>query len=199
MYGKMQVSELTEFSPFICISATWGQILLLDYCRCCCSVTQSCPTFCDPTDCSKPGFPVLYYLPQFAQTHVHWVSNAIQPSHPLSPFLLLPSIFPSIRVFPNEPALHIKWPEYRNFSVSISPSNEHSGLISFSVDWVWSSCNPRDSQECSSTPQLESISSLVLSFLYGPNLTSRHDYWKKLSFDYTHFCHQQSGVSVSAF
>ena len=79
------------------------------------------------------GFPVLHYLPEFAQTHVHWVSDAIQPSHPLSPLLLLPSTFPSIRVFSNESILHIKWPKYWNFSVS--PSNEYSRLISFRTDW----------------------------------------------------------------
>ena len=93
---------------------------------CCCSVAK-CPTFCDPMDCRTPSFPVLHYLPEFAQTHVHWVGDAIQPSHPLSPLLLLPSIFLIIRVFPNELALWIRWPKYWSFS--ISPSNEYSGLI----------------------------------------------------------------------
>ena len=68
---------------------------------------QLYPTLCDPINCSTPGFPVLHYLPEFAQTHVHWVSDAIQLAHPLPPHLLLPSIFPSIRVFSNELALHI--------------------------------------------------------------------------------------------
>jgi len=87
-------------------------------------------------DCSTQGFPVLYYLLELAQTPVHWVSDAIQPSHPLSsPFLLLPSIFPSIRVFSNESSLHIRWLKYWRFSFSISPSNEYSGLISFRIDW----------------------------------------------------------------
>ena len=87
-------------------------------------------TLCDPMDCSTPGFPVLHYLPEFAQTHVHWVSDAIQSSHPLPPHLLfLPSIFPSIRVSSNESALCIRWPKYWSFSFSISPSNEYSGLI----------------------------------------------------------------------
>ena len=66
------------------------------------SVAKLCPTLCDPMDCSMPGFPVLYYLPEFAQTHVHWVGDAIQPSHPLSPLLLMLSIFPSIRGFCSE-------------------------------------------------------------------------------------------------
>ena len=84
-------------------------------------------------DCSTPGFPVLHLL-ELTQTHVNWVSDAIQPSHPLLP-LLLPSIFPSIRVFSNELALSIRWPKYWSFNFSISPSNEYSGLISFRIDW----------------------------------------------------------------
>ena len=99
------------------------------------SVTQSCPTLCNPRDCRTPGFPVHHQLLEFAQTHVHWVGDAIQPSHPLLILLLLPSIFPSIRVFPNESALHIRWPEYWSFSFSISSSNECLGLISFRMDW----------------------------------------------------------------
>ena len=78
----------------------------------CCSVTQSCPTLCDPKHCSTPGFPVLHYLLEFAQTHVHSISDVIQPSHPLCPLLLLPSIFPSIRVFSDDSALPIKWLKY---------------------------------------------------------------------------------------
>ena len=95
--------------------------------------------------------------------------------------LLLPSIFPSIRVFPNESALHIRWPKYWSFSVSISPSNEYSGLIPFRM--VGSSCSPRDSQESSPTPQFKNTNSLVLSFLYSPILTSIQDYRKNHSFD----------------
>ena len=71
---------------------------------CCCSVTQSCPTLCDPIDCSTPGFPVLHHFLEFAQVHVHLIGDAIQPSHPLCPLLLLPSIFPSIRVFSKQVA-----------------------------------------------------------------------------------------------
>ena len=74
-------------------------------------------------------------FPRVSQTHVHWVSDAIQPSHPLSSLLLLPSVFPSIRVFSSESAIHIRWPKYWSFSFSISPSNECSGLISFKIDW----------------------------------------------------------------
>ena len=87
-------------------------------------------------DCSTPGFPVHHQLLELTQTHVHRVGDAIQPSHPLSSLLLLPSIFPSIRVFSNESVLHIRWPKFWSFSFSISPSNEHSGLISFRIDWL---------------------------------------------------------------
>jgi len=83
-------------------------------------------------DCSTPGFPVLHHLPQCAQTHVHWIDDAIQLFHPL---FLLPSIFLSLRVFSNELVFHIRWPKYWSFSFSISPSNKYSGLISFRIDW----------------------------------------------------------------
>ena len=86
-------------------------------------------------DCSTPGFPVLHYLLEFAQTHVHWVDDAIQPSHLLSPASSPALYFPSIRVFSNESALHIRLPKYWSFSFSISPTNEYSGLISFRIDW----------------------------------------------------------------
>ena len=97
------------------------------------SVTQLWPTLCNPMDCSMPGLPVHHQLPEFTQTHVHWIGDAIQPSHPRP---LLPSIFPSIRVFSNESVLCITWPKYWSFSFSISPSNEYSGLISFRMDWL---------------------------------------------------------------
>ena len=87
-------------------------------------------------DCSTPGLPVHHQLLEFTQTHVHRVGDAIQPSHPLLPLLLPPSIFPSIRGFSNESVLHIRWPKYWSFSFSISPSNEYSGLISFRMDWL---------------------------------------------------------------
>ena len=93
--------------------------------------------------------------------------------------LLLPSIFPSIRVFSSESALHNRWPKYWSFSFSISPSNEYSGLISFRFGLVWYPCSPRDSHESSPTPQFKSVHSLELSLLCGPTLTSVHDYWKK--------------------
>ena len=94
------------------------------------SVAQSCPTLCEPMDRSTPDLPVHYQLPEFTQTHVHWVSDAIQPFHPLSTLLLLPSKFPSIRVFSNESFLLIRWPKYWRFSFIISPSKEYSELTS---------------------------------------------------------------------
>ena len=102
---------------------------------CCCSASQSCLTLCDPMDCSTPGFPVLHQLPEFAQTHVQRVGDAIQPSHPLSPLLLLPSVFPSIRIFSDESAPRIRWSKYWSFSFNIRSFNEYSGLISFRIDW----------------------------------------------------------------
>ena len=100
------------------------------------SAAQLCPTLCDPMDCNTPGFPVHHRLLELAQNHVHWVGDAIQPSHPLLSPSLPPSIFPSIRVFSKESVLCIRWPKYWSFSFSISLSNEYSGLISFRFDWL---------------------------------------------------------------
>ena len=110
--------------------------------------------------------------------------------------LLLPAIFPSNRVFSNESVLCIRWPKYWSFRFRISPSNEYSGLISFRMDWLDLLAVQGTLQESSPTPQLESIDSLVLSFLYSPALTSIHDYRKNNSFDYTDLCWQSN---VSAF
>ena len=100
------------------------------------SVAQSCLTLWDPMNCSTPHFPVHHQLPEHTEAHVRWVGDAMQPSHSLLFLLLLPSIFPSIRLFSNESVLCIRWPKYWSFSLSISPSNEYSGLISFRVDWL---------------------------------------------------------------
>ena len=99
------------------------------------SVAQLFPTLCDPMDCSTPGFSVHHQLLELAQTHAHWVGDAIQPSHPLSS-PSPPWYIPSIRVFSNESVLCIRWPKYWSFSFSISPSNEYSELISFRMDWL---------------------------------------------------------------
>ena len=97
------------------------------------SVTQSCPTLCKSMDYSMPGHPVHHQLPEFTQTHVHWVSDAIQSSHPLlSP---LPNLSQHQGLF-NESALSTRGPKYWSFSFNISPSNEYSGLTSFRMDWL---------------------------------------------------------------
>ena len=104
-------------------SLFWEQFLTPS----CCSVTQLCPTLCYPIDCSTPGFPVLHHLLELAETHIHWVGD---PSNHLvlCPPLFLPPIFPSIRVFVSELALHVRCPKCWRFSFSIGPSSEYSGL-----------------------------------------------------------------------
>ena len=100
------------------------------------SVAQSCLTLCDPMNCSTPGLPVHHQLPEFTQTHVHWVGDVIQPSHPLSSLSPTAHNPSSIRVFSNESTICMRWPKYWSFSLSISLSNEHPGLISFRMDWL---------------------------------------------------------------
>ena len=140
-----------------------------------------------------PGFPVLHHLPELAQTH-----ESMMPKNHLilcRPLLLLPSIFPSIRVFSNEWSLRIRWPEYWSFSFSISHSNAYSGLISFRIDW-FDLLSVQGTLKSLLQYQFKSISSLALSLLYGPTLTSIHDYWKNHSFCYMDLCWQNN---VSAF
>ena len=128
------------------------------------SVTQLSPTLYDPMDCSTPGFPVHHHLPELAQTHVHQVSDDIQPSHPLSS----PSP-PSFNLSQNHGlfkwvVLRNQWPKYWSFSFSISPSNEYSGLISFRIDW-FDSLQSKGLSRVFSTPQFKIINSLVLNTL----------------------------------
>ena len=111
--------------------------------------------------------------------------DSVMPSNHLilcRPLLLLPSIFPSIRVFSNESALRIRWPKYWSFSFNLSPSNEYSGLISFRMDWL-DLLAVQVSLKSSPIPQFKSSNSSALSFLYSPILTSIHDYWKNHSLD----------------
>ena len=125
--------------------------------------------------------------------------ESVMPSNHLilcHPLLLLPSIFPSIRVFSNESVLWIRWPKYWSFSFNISPSNEHSELDLLQDGLVGSPCTPRDSQESSPTPQFKSINSSALSFLQSPNLISIHDHWKNHNLDQMDICWQSN---VSAF
>ena len=124
--------------------------------------------------------------------------ESMMPFHHLilcRPLLLPPSIFASIRVFSNESVLHIRWPNYWNFSFSISPSNGDSGLISFRIYWFDLLAVQGTLQESFPTPQFKSINSSVLSLLYGPALTSVHDYWKNHNFDHTDLF-QESDVST---
>ena len=134
-------------------------------------------------NCGTQGLPVHHQHPEFTQTHVHRVGDAIEPSHSLSspsppafnpsqhraisssviPFSSCPQSLPE-SVFSNESTLHIRWPKYWSFSLSIGPSKEHPGLISFRMELIGSPCSPRDSQESSPTPQFKSINSSVLSF-----------------------------------
>ena len=142
------------------------------------SVAQSCPTLCDPMDCNTPGFPVYHQLLELTQTHVHRVSDAIQPSHPLS--------------FPSPPAFNLSFPLSQLFTSgawSIGVSASASVLPMNIQDWFpleltgWISCSSKDSHKSSPTPQFKSINSLALSFLYSPTLTSINDYRKNHSFD----------------
>ena len=145
------------------------------------SVAQSCPILCDPMDCSMPGCPVHHQLPELAQTHVHRIGDAIHHLILCVPFSsCLQS--PSIRVFSNESVLHTRWSEHWSFSLSIRPSNEHSGLIP--LGWAgWISLQSKGFSKVFSNKQFKRINSSGLSFLYSPILTSIHDYWKNHSFD----------------
>ena len=147
------------------------------------SVAQSCPILCNPINRSTPGLPVHHQLPESTQTHVHWVSDAIQPSHPLSS----PSL-PALNLFQHQGLL--KW---------VSSLHQVAKVLEFQLqhqslqrtprtDLLWdglvgSPCSPRDSQESSPTPQFKSIDSSSFSFLYSPTLTSIHDYWKNHRLD----------------
>ena len=168
-------------------------------------LTKSCPTLCDPMDCSTPGFPILHHLRELAQTHVHWVSDTVQPAQthaywvddtiqlscPLP--LLLPSIFPGL----------LQWiislrqvAKVLELQLQLQSFQLIFGVDSLQ-DWlVWSPCSPRDSQASSPAPQFEGINSSVLTLSYCPSLISIHDYWRKHSFDWMDLCWQ---INVSAF
>ena len=147
------------------------------------SVAQSCLTLCDPMNCSTPGLPVHHQLPEFTQTHVHWVSDAIQPSYPL--------------LSPSPPALNLS--QHQGLFKWVNSSHQVAKVLEFQLQHqsfqctlrtdllqnglVGSPCSPKDSQESSPTPQFKSINSSACSFLYSPTLTSIHDHWKNHSLD----------------
>ena len=160
------------------------------------SVAQLCLTLCDPMDCSTPGFPVPHQLPDVSQTHVHWVGDAIQPSHSLSSPSPPSSIFPSIRAFSSESALCIRKPKYWNFSFSVNPSNEYSGLICFRIDWfdlaVQGTLKSLLQHHSSKASVLQCSALFMVQFSHPYMTTGKmsHD------FDYTDLCWQSD---ISAF
>ena len=122
---KVFMVERRKINIFLCsmeIKYLWDNF-------CCCSVTKLCPTVCDYMDYSTPSFLFLHYLPEFAQMHVYCVSDAIQPTHPLSLSSLLSLNVSSFRVFSSESALHIRWPKYQSFRFIISPFSEYIGEL----------------------------------------------------------------------
>ena len=136
---------------------------------CYCSVTKSCPTLYDPMDCSMPGFPVLHHHTEFVQTHVHWVSDVIQPSCPLSsPSLPAFNLSQHQGLFQWVGSVH---PNYWNFSCSISPSNEHSELISFRFDWF-------DLLAVQGLSGVLSGTTIQRHQFFGPSVTTAHDHWE---------------------
>ena len=137
-------------------------------------------------DCNTPGFPVHHHPNSRTLLKLMPIISVMPSNHFIlyHTLFLLPSIFPSIRVFSNQSVLPIRWPNYWNFSLSISFSNEYSGLISFRIDWL-DLLALQGISRVFSNMTAQNIDSLALSFLYGPILTSIHDYWKNHSFDYT--------------
>ena len=147
------------------------------------SVAQSCPTLCDPINRSTPGLPVHHQLPEITQTHVHWVGDVIQPSHPWSS--------------PSSPASNPS--QHQSLFQWVNTSHEVAKVLEFQLQHhsfqrntradllqnglVGSPCSPRASQESSPTPQFKSINSSALTFLHSPTLTSIHDHWKNHSLD----------------
>ena len=194
IFLKYSISLIQICFPLVKHRKTWfsyGVQFLIDCC--CCSVSKSCPTLCNPMDCSTPGISVQHQFPETEQTHVHWVGDAIQPSHPLSsPSPPAFSIFPSIRVFFSESSFRIRWPKCWSFS--ISPSSEYARFISFRMDWfdllaVQGTLKSLLQHNLKASIFWHSAFLMVqLSHLY---MTNR----KNHSFDYMGLC-QQSDVSA---
>ena len=166
--------EFVSASRFVLISAHLQDIFVS---CCCCSAPKQCQTLCNPMDCTTSGFPIFNYLPELAQTHVHWVSDAIQPFHPVTSFSSC------LQSFPASGSFQVSWlfasgGQSIGASASVLPMNiqgwfplELTGLISLQSS---------DCQESSPAPQFKNINSSALSLPYGSALTSVHDYWKNL-------------------
>ena len=146
------------------------------------SVAQLCPTLCDPMNRSTPGLSVHHQLLEFTQTHVHRVGDASSHLILYRPLLLLPPIPLSIRVFSSESALCMRWPKYWNFSLSISPSNEHPGLVSFRIYWL-DLLAVHGTRKSLLQHHSSKASILRSAFFTVPTLTSIHDHWKNHSLD----------------
>ena len=209
MFAPRQMSEKPWGTKANCVHGSWGKLWTKRYKETenltatsevqFSSVAQLCPILCNPEDHSTPSFPVHHQLPELAQTHVHQVGDAILAiSSSVVHFFSCLQSFPASGSFQRSQSFASggQWPKYWSFSFNISPSNEYSWLNiqHQSFQWIFrtdfhldglvgSPCSPRDSRESSPTPQFKSISSLVLSFLNSPTLTSIHDYWKTHSFD----------------
>ena len=157
------------------------------------SVTQLCPTLCDPMDCSTTGLPVHHH--SWSLLKLISIESVMPSLHLILCCPLLPtSVFTSIRVFSNESVLCIRWPKYWSFSLSISPSNECSELISFRIGWL--DLLAVQGPLKSIFQHHSSKASILLRFLYSPTSTSIHDYWKNHSLDWTDLWWQSN---ISAF
>ena len=160
------------------------------------SVAQLCPTLCDPMDWSVPGLPVHHQLPEFTHTHVHWVGDAILPSHPLS------SLFPSTFNLSQHQGFFQMSQFFTSGGQSTGVSASTSVLPINTQDWFplgwtgWISLQSKGLSRVFSNTTVQTINSLALSFLHSPTLTSIHDCWKNHSFDYMDLCWQSN---VSAF
>ena len=169
---KLYMMAGRNFKNIVFLFSRWSQFS---------SVTQSCPTLCDPMNHSTPGLPVPHQHPKFTHTHVNRLSEAIQPSHPLVPFSSWPQSLPASGSFPMSQLFarggKVLEFQLRHHSFQRNPRADllHNGLVG-------SPCSPRDSQESSPTPQFKSSNSLVLR-LHSPTLTSIHDYWKNHNLD----------------
>ena len=197
-FGPLLLKEILAINTRCCFSSCcFGKNITLFHChvfsvfacfRWFSSVAQLCPTLCNPwTEAEQSSLSIINSLSFLKLTS----TESVMPSNHLilcCPLLLPPWIFPSIRVFSNDSALHIRWPEYWSLSFSISPSNEYSGLISFTLDWVDILAVQGSLESLLQHHTFKSLNFLVLSFLYSPTLTSICDYWKNHSFDYMHFC-----------